>query len=1031
MFCCRGTPWSYPTTNPMSLLSRALPFLLAGSALYGQLSTSAYRVLGQMDLRQNGFNMVQGVELSQPRSVALDTRGGRTHLYISDSRNNRILAWTDVASYQIGDAPALVLGQPGPQSTVGLGIGTKGLLSPIGIAVNPATGDLYVADFSNNRVLRFLSPFANPSRIEPDAVLGQPNFTSRTASAASPVTLNQPRGLAFDSAGNLWVTDSGNNRVLRFPASALNGAASPAADTVIGQADLFASAANAGAAVSASGLDTPVAMTFDAQDNLYVSDGRNSRVLRFSAPLGPTSPRAVASAVWGQSTFTARGVSQPSASTISSSEGIAVGGGNLYVSAPGDNRVLVFALGSTLGGAAASVLGQSDFATVSANTGAYPLASANSLSLPTDVKLDQNGNVFVIDAGNNRALQYPPNTKAASKVWGQSDFVSNGVNQIKPSSIALPFKMAIDYSSAPFALYVSDTANHRVLCWKDSARFRNGDPADFVIGQPNLRTGVANVDTQGGTLPSRTSLASPEGIAVNPADGTLWVSDSGNNRVLRFPRPVNQSGRISPDAVIGQSDFNSSVSAAVNASSLNAPAGIALGPNGDLFVVDSGNNRVLEFAAGAGNNAAAVRVFGQPSMTTGLIPSQVTAQTLAAPQGVAVDPAGNLYVADSAANRVLIFPGTQNAPLAGMAASFVIGQGSFGSAGSGSGSGALKSPIDVSVDSSGNIYVADSGNNRVLTFSSLVFLPLSGGVPTGVIGQRTTSGAGANYDSNDGLATAQGLSSPIGIYIDRQDTLYVGDVGNSRVAHFLKAAAVVNAATYQASVPVAQGSLASLFGGGLSTDTVLVSATTWPRTAANRQLVINDDLQAPIYYMGPTQVNFQVPSNAPLGTTRIAIRTADTGELVAGGSLLVAAAAPGIFTSNQAGTGQAAVVNQDGTINSPSNPATAGSTVLIYGTGQGQVSPAVADGTAAPSSPPLSSTVAVPTSSGTTCLNNQPSMCVAIGNNFGDVKYSGLAPGFIGLWQINVVVPTGASGAVPVRVIINGTPSNSVTVAVR
>jgi uncharacterized protein (TIGR03437 family) len=987
-------------------------------------------VLGQTDLRQNGLNLAQGVEFNQPRSIALDVRGGQTHLYISDTRNSRVLAWADVAAYQIGDAPSLVLGQPNPQSTLGLGIGAKGFLAQLALAVNPITGDLYVADFGNSRVLRFLSPFSNPSRIEPDAVLGQPNFTARTAGPTSAVSLNTPRGVAFDSAGNLWVADSGNNRVLRYPASALNGGVLPAADTVVGQRDLFSNTANAGG-VTASGFDTPVALTFDEQGNLYVADGRNSRVLRFPAPLGPSAPNPAATAVWGQSNFATRGASlQPTASTITAAEGLAVAGGNLYVSAPSDNRVLVFPLGTTQGGAAASVLGQSDFATISANTGAFPLASANGLSVPTDVKLDQNGNLFVADSGNNRVLEFAPNSKAANKVWGQSDFVSNGANQIKPTSIAFPYKIAIDYSSAPYALYVADAANHRVLGWKDSVRFRNGDPADFVIGQPNLRTGVANVDTQGSSIPSRTSLSSPEGIAVNPTDGTLWVADTGNNRVLRFRRPVSQSGRISPEAVLGQADFTSSVSAAVNASSLNVPAGVAIGPNGDLFVSDSGNNRVLEFAAGAGNGAAAVRVFGQPGMTTALPPTQVSAQTLAAPQGLGMDPAGNLYVADTGANRVVIFPNTQNAPLAGMPAAFVIGQASFGSAATGSGN--LKAPADVAVDSSGSIYVSDTGNNRVLIYSSLVFLPLSGGSPTGVIGQRTPAGVAANYNSTDGLATPEGLYSPVGIYIDRQDTLYVGDVGNSRVVQFLKAASVMNAATYQASVPVAQGSLAALFGGGLTNDTVTATTTTWPTTAANRQLVINDDLQAPIYYIGPTQANFQIPSNAPLGTARIAVRTADTGELVAGGSLLVSAALPGIFTANQAGTGQGAVVNQDGTINSSSNPAPVGSTILIYGTGQGQVSPAVADGTAAPNSPPLSSTVAVPTSSGTTCLNNQPSMCVAIGSGgFGDVKYSGLAPGYIGLWQINVVIPTGVTGTVPVRVIINGTPSNTVTVAVR
>jgi uncharacterized protein (TIGR03437 family) len=125
-------------------------------------------------------------------------------------------------------------------------------------------------------------------------------------------------------------------------------------------------------------------------------------------------------------------------------------------------------------------------------------------------------------------------------------------------------------------------------------------------------------------------------------------------------------------------------------------------------------------------------------------------------------------------------------------------------------------------------------------------------------------------------------------------------------------------------------------------------------------------------------------------------------------------------------------VNQDNTINGSSNPAPAGSTITFYGTGQGQVSPAVADGTAASASP-LSNTIAVPTSDAKTCTNTQPSMCVAIGNAFGAIQYSGLAPGFIGLWQINVTIPAGVTpgSAVPVRVLIDGAPSNIVTIAIR
>ena len=365
----------------MNSLSRVVVPLLAAAALHAQISSSAYRVLGQIDLHQNSLNMVQGTELNQPGGVALDPRGGQTHLYISDTNNSRVLAWADMASYQIGDAPALVLGQPGPQYTHALGIGTKGFSLPGGLAVNPLNGDLYVADFGNNRVLRFLAPFANPSRIEPDAVIGQPNFSNRTAGSPSASTLNQPRTVAFDPAGNLWVADAGNHRVLRFNASVLNGAASPAADTVVGQRDFFGNTANAGGSVSGAGFDTPSGLAFDAAGNLYVSDGRNSRVLRFAAPLGPSAPNPTATTVWGQSNFTSRGVPpQPSSSTISVPAGLAVDGNTLYVASGVENRVLAFPLAA--GGPATGVLGQTDFVTTTANTGSTPLASANSLYRP-------------------------------------------------------------------------------------------------------------------------------------------------------------------------------------------------------------------------------------------------------------------------------------------------------------------------------------------------------------------------------------------------------------------------------------------------------------------------------------------------------------------------------------------------------------------------------------------------------------------------------------------------------------------------
>src|SRR5262245_52024759 len=325
----------------MSKLHLSFILILSAGALYAQLplSSSAYRVLGQPDLRHNGVNMVQGTELHNPGAIALDSRGSQMHIYISDTSNARVLAWQDVNSYQAGDAPTLVLGQPGLQYSNPLGIGIKGFSAPLGLAVDPTSGNLYVADPANHRVVRFPSPFANPSRIEPDAVYGQASFNTGS-SGTTPTALNQPRAVAFDSAGNLWVADTGNNRVVRYSLGTLNNPAPVAADAVIGQKDLFSGTANAGGAISASGLDGPAGLAFDAQNNLYVADFSNTRVLRFAGP-GLSGTLPAANAVWGEANFASKGVpARATASTLAGPTGLAVDrNANLYVSVPLDNRV--------------------------------------------------------------------------------------------------------------------------------------------------------------------------------------------------------------------------------------------------------------------------------------------------------------------------------------------------------------------------------------------------------------------------------------------------------------------------------------------------------------------------------------------------------------------------------------------------------------------------------------------------------------------------------------------------------------------
>src|SRR5713226_6399498 len=115
----------------LSLIAMSVATCLAQPTQQAQLSTSAYRALGQPDLRQNGVNMVEAGTLSAPRALALDSDG---HLYVADTFNHRVQAWTSAAAFHNGDPAALILGQPTPRHSNQLGIGVKGFSFPLGLA---------------------------------------------------------------------------------------------------------------------------------------------------------------------------------------------------------------------------------------------------------------------------------------------------------------------------------------------------------------------------------------------------------------------------------------------------------------------------------------------------------------------------------------------------------------------------------------------------------------------------------------------------------------------------------------------------------------------------------------------------------------------------------------------------------------------------------------------------------------------------------------------------------------------------------
>ena len=228
---------------------------------------------------------------------------------------------------------------------------------------------------------------------------------------------------------------------------------------------------------------------------------------------------------------------------------------------------------------------------------------------------------------------------------------------------------------------------------------------------------------------------------------------------------------------------------------------------------------------------------------------------------------------------------------------------------------------------------------------------------------------------------------------------------------------VVNDASYTA--PVVPGSIAAAFGSFLLAAPVTDNNSPLLTSLSGLSLQFENGLPAPLFYAGAGQVNFQVPWELA-GQSQTTLAAALNGASSTAQAVSLAALAPAIFSENAEGTGQGAILNSSYELADSTNPATAGSTyVLIFCTGLGAVTNQPANGSPAPGNP-LSWTTTVPT----VMIGGAPST---------DVSFYGLAPGYVGLYQVNALVPAASSNgnAVPVTISIGGATSNTVTIAVQ
>ena len=337
---------------------------------------------------------------------------------------------------------------------------------------------------------------------------------------------------------------------------------------------------------------------------------------------------------------------------------------------------------------------------------------------PTSVAVDAIGNVYIVDAPNSRVLEYdsPLTTDTvADRVFGQGgSFTTNNCNMVgygglSPNTLCTPYGVAVD---ADGNVYISDAGNNRLVEY--DSPLTTDTVADRVILDCGCTVGLA-VDS----------------------NGNLYVADEGRSRVLEYDSPLTTD--TLPDRVFGQGgSFTTGVcnKGGMSASSLCNPGGVAVDRNGNLYVTETTNHRVLEYDSPLTTDTVADRIFGQGGSFTADYhcsgPAAISASSLCDPFGAAVDGNGNVYISDADWNRILEY----DSPLTTDAvADRVFGQGgSFTIPAPGHDEGGLWVPHGLAVDMSDNVYVADAGNRRVLEYDAPLLTPSPPGGTSGAVG---------------------------------------------------------------------------------------------------------------------------------------------------------------------------------------------------------------------------------------------------------------------------------------------------------
>ncbi|MGJ5817328.1 hypothetical protein [Paludibaculum fermentans] len=975
-----------------------------------------------------------------------------------------MLGWRDSANFASGAPADLVIGQKDFDSAVPYGGGVRvsesstnvydlqalkdyggGLRTPSSVLI--VSDYLFVMDAGNNRIVRFRRPFEAldaGAAIKPDFVIGQPDLKSyfpnqssatNAGPTASTIKTNlgtagtQTAGLAVDGEGNLWLADAGNHRILRYaagdvtgPSNVDGGSASVSANLVLGQTDFNTTVVNAGRYSSATDQGSKTAiryggpLAFDTNGNLYFADDL-ARVLVWGPPFsngkaaarvlgvytavkGTPAPASVNDLTFG---FSLSGTTAQNAVYNGGPRGLFCIGENLFVVDSLNNRVVRYdpptswpaedLANGVFSPHMTNVYGQNDFSTRNPNTADNLEPNPWGYNYPVSATF-ANGEIYIAEAGNHRVTARPFDSAArtfgaATRILGQFDFPFKAPNFIEgaefsagtlpANGVSIGPSLAIDRTSEVPHLFIADTGNNRILCFADARGFTNQSRADFVLGQVDPYRSLANSPFNNTATPGPDGLYLPADVKVDP-QGNVWVADTGNGRVLRYPNPFTRTdGLLTPDLVIGAPDFNSALATEVSRDRMYLPSGLAFTPEGHLAVADIGLHRVMLFKYPSVNGQTADIVFGQvdgSTATAGNLQEQLNS-----PRGIAIDSFGRLFVADTGNSRIQIWDDVNNAYTDGLPSQFVLPSATVGI------------PISITIDPKTEaIWVAESSNlNRILRFPSYGELLGSGTIAANFLIQ---------------------VIGPRSVVLDGQGNPVIMDSAN-RLTMYYPRLTVTNSANGFSRVAPAMLGLLRVQGATLVPDTVTSSDSPLPINLGDVEVLVNG-VNAPLTKVSGETLNLIVPkATAPSGTAEFLVRQVSTGQILGFDRISMSPISPGILFQGDAifTTGPAKAMNQDGSENSASKPAKIDQELTVFLTGYGNFDGLPDDGLAPGSDVPVPGDVLAYLLGSTSATPAQ-------------VVSSTLDPDKPGLWRVKIKVPTTLSnGSYTVNLVYKSTPT--------